>query len=182
MVGVLVVSAAGVLACAGDSMAEADVRGEGRPTTNATPRLQAAAYEAAIRQEFDVDAALLLMADTAMLPRTDGLAGGGRPPTAVLAALAASRIVRGTCLPVRPVASAPTCPASLPGYLVRFSDIFQLPGDTARFYLRFERFQRADAAEPLRPLAFENGYDVVLRRGRWAVVRKARRELTRKGG
>lgn len=170
-----------LVACAGEDRKADDVRGGGRPTATLTAGAQAAAYAAAIRQEFHVNEGLMLLADSAMLPRTDGLGNGGPVPPAVLAVLARDSIVRGRCVPVRSERKAPTCDATLPGYIVRFSDVFQLTGDSARLYVRFERFQRAAAAESLPPLAFENGYELVRRGGRWVVVRKGRRDRTRTG-
>ena len=168
-------------ACAGERKDATDVRGGGRPVAKLTAGAQAAAYAAAIRQEFHVNEGLMLLADSAMLPRTDGLGDGGRVPPAVLAVLARDSVVRGRCAPVRGERRAPTCESSLPGYIVRFSDIFQLAGDSARLYVRFERFQRAAATESLPPLAFENGYELVRRGGGWVVVRKGRRDRTRTG-
>jgi len=176
-----ILGALALVACAGERKNDDDVRGGGKPVAKLTAGAQASAYAAAIRQEFNVNEGLMLLADSAMLPRTDGLGNGGPVAPAVLAVLGRDSVVRGRCVPVRSERRAPTCESSLPGYIVRFSDIFQLAGDSARLYVRFERFQRAAATESLPPLAFENGYELVRRGGRWVVVRKGRRERSRTG-
>ena len=164
-------------ACAPERKAR-DVRGGGLPAASVSATRAAAAYGAAIRQEFDASETLVLLADTSLLPRTDGAAHGGRLPDAVIGAMRATGIVRGTCAARRIQAGrSPECDAPMAGYVVRVSELFDAPGDTVRTFVSFERFGTAGATDPgiTKPFSFENGYDLLPRGGGWRVVRKARR-------
>jgi hypothetical protein len=67
----------------------------------------------------------------------------------------------------------PVCPAALPGYVVRFSEIFQIGKDSVEVYLGATRYRRAPK-EPSEVLTFERAYQLVRSRGEWVVMREAR--------
>jgi hypothetical protein len=140
------------------------------------PAVRAAAYDAALRESFDVDSALVLLVDPALLPRDGSYVRDDPLPGPVIRVLRESGTVRGVCEPARPdPRGAPRCPAPLPGYAVRFSEVYQMPGDTVRLFVAAERFRTTQGAGPAQRFAFESGFQLVRRGARWVVVRQARR-------
>lgn len=176
MVAAFAIAAFGA-GCERRAGASDDVRGAGLPVATLPPAAAAAAYDAALRESFDVDSALVLVVDPARLPRDGSLQRQQRMDDAVVSALIAGRTVRDSCEPHRPEPRrAPQCPTSGPGYVVRFSDIYQMTGDSARLFVAAERFQTRSGIGPAGRFAFESGFQLVRRGGRWTVVAEGRRQ------
>jgi hypothetical protein len=155
----------------------ADLRGAGHPVARLSPADRAAAYDVALRQVFDVDSALTLLVDPAALPRDGGYERAHPIPGPVLLALRSNGAVRGTCEPARSEPGhAPSCRAGRAGYVVRLSDIFQLPGDTVRLFVAVERYRTPDAGSVKR-FAFEDGYELSRAARGWSVEKRARRVI-----
>jgi hypothetical protein len=171
----LLVALFAALACR-DEDRSTDVRGAGLPPARLQPAARAAAYDAALRQAFDVDSSLVLLVDPALLPRDGSYAREDPLPGPVIRVLRQSGTVQGVCEPARPEPRlAPRCPAAKPGYAVRFSEVYRMPGDTVRLFVAAERFRTALGAGPAGPFAFESGFQLVRRGAGWSVVRQARR-------
>ena len=150
------------------------VRGSGLQLAALDVAQQAAVNAAAVRAAFDPDPALSLLADPVYLPRTAGKEGGGSVAPALIARMKQQGVVRGTCqTPREGPRAVPVCPAALPGYVVRFSEIFQLGKDSVEVYLGATRYRRAPK-EPSEVLTFERAYHLVRSRGDWLVMREAR--------
>jgi len=150
------------------------VRGAGLQVSTLDVAQQAEVNAAAVRAAFDPDPNLSLLADPIYLPRTSGKSGGGSVAPALIARMKQHGVVRGTCqTPREGPRAVPVCPAALPGYVVRFSEIFQLGKDSVEVYLGATRYRRAPK-EPSEVLAFERAYQLVRSRGDWVVMREAR--------
>ncbi|HEV7993378.1 MAG TPA: hypothetical protein VGP25_16250 [Gemmatimonadaceae bacterium] len=150
------------------------VRGAGLQLATLDVAQQAAVNAAAVRAAFDPDPSLSLLADPVYLPRTAGRDGGGSVAPALIARMKQQGVVRGTCQTPREGPKAvPVCPAAMPGYVVRFSEIFQLGKDSVEVYLGATRYRRAPK-EPAEVLTFERAYQLVRSRGDWLVMREAR--------
>ena len=162
-----------VVACAKDE-GPAQVRGTGLQIAPLDVAQQAEVNAAAVRAAFDPDPNLSLLADPVNLPRTAGKSGGGSVAPALIARMKQHGVVRGTCqTPREGPRAVPVCPAALPGYVVRFSEIFQLGKDSVEVYLGATRYRRAPK-EPSEVLTFERAYQLVKSRGDWLVMREAR--------
>lgn len=154
-----------------------DVRGGGLPSAQLGAADRAGAYDAALRSAFDADSALVLLVEPHVLPR-DGSYGVKSPTLGddVVRSLRQAGMVNGTCEPQRPDAKhAPRCAAPLPGYVVRFSEPYQMGRDTLRLFLYAERFRTAAGVGPNGRFDFETGFQVVRDGNRWRVAREARR-------
>lgn len=172
-----VASAALVAGCEGGARASDDVRGGGLPVATLEPAIAAAAYEAALREAFDVDSALVLVVDPAPLPRDGSLHREGKLHDDVVRALLAGGTVRDICEPHRPDPKrGPQCATAAPGYVVRFSDVYRMTGDSARLFVAAERFQTRSGIGPAGRFAFETGFQLVRRGGQWTVVAAGRRQ------
>ena len=184
-----VVIAAGVAALVGCGRGDADrdvVRGKGLQLATLPVAERAAVYRSALRAAFDIGPSLVLLLHPRQLPRTAGLAGGAPVPAELAAALESSGIVQGRCdVPDesaegrggRPT-QAPRCEARLPGYVVRFSDVFRRPPDSVQVYVEAERFATA-ASGPAQPFRFEKAYQLVGGGTSWRVAREGRVTETR---
>ena len=173
-------SAAAVLLAllAGCSKDEGPVqaRGAGLQIASLDVAQQAEVNSAAVRAAFDPDPNLSLLADPVYLPRTAGKGGGGSVAPALIARMKQRGIVRGTCqTPREGPRAVPVCPAALPGYVVRFSEILGLGGgaDSVQVYLFATRYRHAPR-EPAELLSFERAYRVGRVRGGWRVLSEAR--------
>lgn len=150
------------------------VRGAGLQIATLDVPQQAAVNAAVVAAAFDPDPSLSLLADPVYLPRTVGRTGGGSVAPALLARMKQQGMVRGTCQTPRDGPRAvPVCPAALPGYVVRFSEVFQLGKDSVEVYLGATRYRRAPK-EPAEVLTFERAYQLKRSRGDWLVMREAR--------
>ncbi len=160
-------------ACGGG--ASNDVRGRGLTMASLSPASQAGIYDAAARAAFDVDdPALSLLLDTRLLPRSVGLASGGRLAEAVTEEMRRHGTIKGTCEPALDAGrGTPRCPATLPGYVVRYSPVFKLGGDSMQVYIYAQKYDtRGSGNSP--PLRFERAYQVVRRGDGWRAVREGR--------
>jgi hypothetical protein len=162
-----------ILAC-GDTDSNT-VRGRGLNLAPLAATDRAHVYEAAARAAFDVsDPNLSLLLDTRELPRDVGLAPGGVVPDSVAAELRRRGVTRGTCQP--PLVGkrgSPRCAAELPGYVVRFSPVFTLHGDSVQVYLYAQKYDTKASGMSDR-LRFERAYQVVRRGDDWRAVREGR--------
>ena len=88
--------------------------------------------------------------------------------------------VRGLCSPTPDStsgakANVPLCAAEAAGYVVRLSDIFQMPGDTVQLYVVAERYRTPrDSGHFVGKLSFEQRSDLVKRGNSWRVARTSR--------
>lgn len=149
------------------------VRGRGLTVVDMPSRAQASAYAAALGGAFDLGPGLSLLADPQYLPRGEGWVGGDPMPTEVVSALRSRAVVRGTCQPPRGQRAVPVCAAAAPGYVVRFSPIFRVGGDTVEVYVGVVKYRTAPN-QPSDALRFERAYQVVGSGERWRVIREAR--------
>ena len=135
---------------------------------------EAAVFDAAVRAAFDVGPGLTLLIHPRRLARTKGYAGGDSVPAALMQALRSRGIVTGVCEPQRDTPrNTPRCNSSVPGYIVRASDVFRIAQDTVELYFSAERFGAATGAR-LEALRFEKIYQLVGRGTTWRVAREAR--------
>ena len=150
------------------------VRGTGLQLAALDVAQQTAVNAAVLSAAFDPDPSLSLLADPVYLPRTAGHTGGGSVAPALIARMKQQGIVRGTCqTPREGPRAVPVCPAALPGYVVRFSEVFQIGKDSVEVYLGATRYRRAPK-EPAEVLTFERAYQLKRSRGDWLVMREAR--------
>ena len=171
-----VLSLLALLACSGADDGPPAFRGPGLKVAPLELAQQAAVNAVAVNAAFNRDPSLSLLIDPVYLPRTEGIAGGTAVSPALIARMREERIVRGTCQPSRDsTRTVPLCPASLPGYVVRFSEIMGLGGgtDSVQVYLAATRYRHA-AKEPAELLSFERAYRIGRARGGWRVLSEAR--------
>jgi hypothetical protein len=160
--------------CGGASDDASVIRGRGLQPASVSADVEARMYEQAIRAAFDVGPDLVLLMHPARLPRRSEDSTGGPLPSAVLAALRARGVVRGTCEPQHEAPrDTPRCNSPAPGYVIRGSEVFRVGGDTAELYLAAEQFAPAQGAKP-QALRFEKIYQLVPDRGGWRVAREGR--------
>lgn len=171
LIALLIVAAA----CSGAESDGPDIRGGGHRAAALDAGQRAGAYDAALRQAFDVDSALMLLVDPAILPRNGTFARDAKLGDDVVQALQRAGAARGTCEAAEDEKRAPRCNASAPGYVVRFSDIYQMQGDTVRLFLAARRFQTTSGIGPSTRFAFESGFEVVRQGSGWRVAREGRR-------
>ncbi len=147
------------------------VRGRGLSVAQLSARDRAHVYEAATRVAFDVsDPSLSLLLDPRQLPRTVGLAATGRVSDDVRGELRARGVIKGSCEPpLQGVKGTAHCKAPLPGYVLRFSPVFSLHGDTVQVYLFSQKYdtQGSGISQTLR---FERAYKVVAAGGEWRAI------------
>jgi hypothetical protein len=150
-------------ACSGGDPDKDAFRGKGLHAASVDASSRAGAYEAAIRAAFDLgDPAVSVLLDTRVLPRTEGLDSAGTLPDSVTRILMRRGAVRGTCRPPIGKKGTPRCEAALPGYVVRFSDVLAVSGDTAEVYMWVAKYDNA-ASGSSRPLRFQRAYQLVHR-------------------
>jgi len=151
------------------------VRGRGLTVAPLSAVEQAHVYEAALRGSFETDdESLSLLLDPRELPRDIGLAIGARLSDSIGAELRRRGVTKGSCEP--PLATkrgSPLCTATLPGYVVRFSPIFKLRGDSVQVYVYAQKYDNATSGNSDR-LRFERAYQVVPNGERWRAVREGR--------
>lgn len=170
---VAVVVAMSSSACTSGDPYAGQVRGRGLPVVQMTPTAQARAYGATAGGAFDTGPGLSLLLDPQYLPRGDGWVGGDPVPGDVVSAMRAQGVVRGTCEPPRGERSVPVCRAELPGYVVRFSPVFRVGGDTTEIYVAVVKYRTAPN-QPSEALRFERAYQLVGRGESWRVIKEAR--------
>jgi hypothetical protein len=170
---VAVVLASGFAGCSGD--ASRDVRGRGLATAALSSTDQAHVYEAAARAAFDVDdPALSLLLDRRLLPRTVGLAPAGAISNDVVAELQRRGSMKGTCEPkLDNERGTARCTAALPGYVIRFTPVLTLHGDSMQVYVYAQKYDTPSSGIS-QALRFERAYQVVRRGDDWRAVREGR--------
>ena len=138
------------------------------------PAAQAAIYRAAAGSAFDLGPGLVLMLHPRLLPREAGYAGGDSVPAAVVRAMREAGTIAGTCEPgATPRGQLPQCEARAAGYIVRYSDVLRIAGDSVQVYLASEQYT-VPGAPPQQVFHFEKAYQIVRRNGRWRVVLEGR--------
>lgn len=161
-----------LVACGEDTSNYA--RGRGLQIAQLSAIDRAKIYAAALGGAFDLDPGLSLLVDTTMLSRLGGERPGSALGADVRAALRGTGVIKGECVPRRRAATkTPVCRADIPGYAVRFSDVFAMTGDSVQTHLFAERYDTPSTGEHNR-FTLEQAYQLVRRDGGWRVVRKAR--------
>lgn len=161
-----------LLACGEDTSTYA--RGRGLEVAQLSAAERAKIYAASLGGAFDLDPGLSLLVDTTMLARVGGEGPGGALGADVRAALRGTGVTKGECKPERRAPNrTPVCHADKPGYVVRFSDVFALNGDSVQTHLLADRYDTPATGEHNR-FRIEQAYQLVRRDGNWRVVRKAR--------
>ena len=164
-----------VIACGERGSDGPDIRGAGLRTAALDDQGRAKVYAAALRQAFDVDSALVLLVDPAILPRNGSFDRDAKLSDDVVGAMQRSGITRGTCEATSAERRAPSCAAAAPGYVVRFSDVYQGKGDTVRVFVAADRFRTTSGIGPSQRFAFESAFEVVRQGDGWRVAREGRR-------
>jgi hypothetical protein len=166
-----------LLACSGSDDGPPAFRGPGLKVAPLDVSQQAAVYAVAVNAAFNPDPSLSLLLDPVYLPRSEGTAGGTPVAPALIARMRERGTVRGTCQPSRDsTRTVPLCPAALPGYVVRFSEILGLGGgaESVQVYLAATRYRHEPKA-PAELLSFERAYRIGhVRGGGWRVLSEAR--------
>ena len=173
-VGALLVVAMG---CVEKEPDDGFLRGAGLQVRKLPVPATVAIYDAAVKTAFDVGPELILMLDPRLLPRTKGLGPGAPVPKDVADALRRRGIVQGTCqAPEETSQEAARCDVANPGYIVRFSDVFQMTGDSVQVHVAVERYNTSTSANA-EVMRFEKAYQVVGSGESWRVVRQGRVSL-----
>jgi hypothetical protein len=160
-----------ISACGGST--SKDVRGRGLAVASLSSVAQAHVYEAAARGAFDVDNTSLLL-DRRLLPREVGLTPGGTLSSDVATEMRRRNAVRGSCQPpLQGTKGAARCTADVPGYVVRFSPVFTLKGDSVEVYIYAQKYD-TPASGISEPLRFERAYQVVKHGDEWRAAREGR--------
>jgi len=164
---------AGIAGCSGD--VSHDVRGRGLSIASLSPVDQAHVYAAAARGAFDVDdPGLSLLLDRRVLPRTTGLSPAGAISNDVVTELRRRGAIKGTCEPkLDSGRGTARCSSPLPGYVVRFSPVFALHGDSTQVYIYAQKYDTPSSGIS-QALRFERAYQVVRRGDDWSAVREGR--------
>lgn len=161
-----------LVACGEDTTKYA--RGRGLQIAQLSAIERAKIYAAALGGAFDLDPGLSLLVDTTMLSRLGGERPGSALGADVRAALRETGVTKGECVPRRRAPTrTPVCRADIPGYVVRFSDVFAMTGDSVQTHVFAERYDTPSTGEHNR-FTLEQAYQLVRRDGGWRVVRKAR--------
>jgi hypothetical protein len=170
---VAIALASGFAGCSDD--VSRDVRGRGLATASLSPAEQAHVYEAAARAAFDVDdPALSLLFDRRLLPRTTGLAPAGVVSDEVAAEMRRRGAIKGTCEPkLDSGRGTARCSAALPGYVIRFTPVLTLRGDSMQVYVYAQKYDTPSSGIS-QALRFERAYQVVRRGDDWRAVREGR--------
>jgi hypothetical protein len=161
-----------VLACA---EAARDYRGPGLAPATLPAAERADIYRAALAGAFRLDdPTLSILADTLLLPRDDGLAGGERMPDDVLAAMRQFAFIKGTCkLPETRTRDPLLCEAGRPGYVVRFSAPFARHRDSVLVHIAVQQYA-TPISPPQERLRFERAYQIARTGPTWRAIREAR--------
>jgi hypothetical protein len=162
------------LGCAPEEAGDGYFRGAGLRVAALPVTARVTIYDAAVREAFDVGPGLILLLDSTFLPRERGLEGGRAVQKDLAEALRARGVVKGVCraLP-RATRGAPVCDAAEPGYIVRFSEIFRVTGDSVQVHLAAERYNTPTSAA-LEVMRFEKAYQLVGKGTTWRVARAGR--------
>ena len=164
-----------ILAACGEDTSKY-ARGRGLQVAQLSAMDRAKIYAAALGGAFDLDPGLSLLVDTVMLARNSGERPGTPLGADVRGALATTGVTKGECQPERRTPTrTPICRADIPGYVVRFSDVFAMSGDSVQMHVFAERYDTPRTGVHNR-FTIEQAYQLVRRDTGWRVVRKARIE------
>lgn len=162
------------LACQEEDASANYARGRGLQPASVSVAARAQIYRAAVRSAFDVGPGLVLQLHPRLLPRESGLSGGEEVSRQLVQELRRNGTIQGTCEPADSArTAAPRCDASSPGYIVRFSDVLQLGGDSVEVYLNAEQYGTT-TGPPQNVLRFEKAYQLVKAGDSYRVVREGR--------
>jgi hypothetical protein len=132
-------------------------------------------YNAALRAAFEMDdPALFLLLDPRFLPRAQGVGVGPAMPKGLSSTLRGRGVVKGTCVaPAGGTRKTLLCRAERPGYVVRFSDVYEIKPDSVQVYVLVQKYDTPEsgATEAMR---FERVYQVVRHSGVWRASREGR--------
>ena len=172
----VVVVVAAAAACGREPEGSPTDRGAGLAAVELPPSEQAGAYAAALRGAFDLGPGLVLLVNPALLPRGRDEEVADTLAPEVVEALNASRVVQGSCTPSEAVETmAPICPGANAGYVVRFSELFGVGGDTVQLYVTFDSYRPSqDTSAYQAPIRLEQRYELAKRGPAWVVARKER--------
>jgi hypothetical protein len=160
--------------CGEKEVEDGFVRGPGLKLTQLPVPAKVAIYDAALRTAFDVGPGLTLLLDPRLLPRTTGLGPGTPVPKNLVDALRERGVVAGLCQPPgEATREAPQCDVANPGYIVRFSDVFRMRGDSVQVHVAVEQFNTSTSAKSA-ILRFEKAFQLVGKGTTWRVVRQGR--------
>ena len=163
--------------CAEQNADDGFLRGSGLQIRELPVPARVAIYDTAVKTAFDVGPGLTLLLDPRLLPRTKGLGPGAPVPKDVADALQRRGIVQGTCqAPEEGSKEAARCDVANPGYIVRFSDVFRMAGDSVQVHIAVERYNTSTSAKA-EVMRFEKAYQVVGSGESWRVVRQGRVSL-----
>ena len=161
-----------LLGCSEDTSKYA--RGRGLEVAQLSAGERAKVYAAALGGAFDLGPGLSLLVDTTMLARLSGERPGNTLGPDVRRALRGTGVTKGECIPERRAPTrTPVCRSEIPGYVVRFSDVFAMNGDSVQTHVFAERYDTPSTGVHNR-FTLEQAYQLVRREGGWRVVRKAR--------
>lgn len=164
-----------LLACRSPDTSAPIVRGAGLAAADLASSERAEVYRVALDAAFDLDdPTLTLLLDPRLLPRASGFAVGDRMPPGVVTAIRARGTVLGTCEPaVADSRIGARCTARGPGYVVRFSDVFRMTGDSVQVYLAVRRFDLPSAVKS-HHFKFERAYQITGAGESWRAAREGR--------
>ena len=166
--------AVGISSCTAEETGDDFFRGSGLRVASLPVAARVAIYDAAVREAFDVGPDLTLLLHPLFLPREQGLEGGNAVPKDLADALRSRGIVRGVCRALSGAArGAPVCDAAAPGYIVRFSEVYRMTGDSVQVHLAAERYNTPTSAA-LELMRFEKAYQLVGKGTTWRVARAGR--------
>jgi hypothetical protein len=83
-------------------------------------------------------------------------------------------VTRGVCEPpLGGIKGPPHCTAALPGYVIRFSPVFTLGGDSTQVYLYVQKYDTPNS-EPSQTMNFEKAYQITRSGDEWRAAREGR--------
>lgn len=166
--------AAAVAGCTAEKTGDGFFRGSGLRVATLPVAARVAIYDAAVREAFDVGPGLSLLLHPLFLPREQGLEGGNAIAKDLADALRSRGVVKGVCRALPGAArGAPVCDAVAPGYIVRFSEVYRMTGDSVQVHLAAERYNTPTSAA-LELMRFEKAYQLVGKGTAWRVARVGR--------
>jgi hypothetical protein len=175
-IGPLVASLVLTAALAGCSDPDRDIiRGHGLKVAQITTTARAHVYEAALHAAFHLDdPTLVLLMQPRVLPRTAKIESGDSMPKAITSVLEDDGAIHGLCQPQAvPNQKTPRCATSMPGYVVRFSDVLQLTHDTVEVFVSVVSFDTRTYPKQAF-MEFENVYQIAKTPDGWSAAREGR--------
>ena len=169
---------AGALGACGHSAGDTYTRGHDLQVADLPLADRVHIYQEAIGGSFQVgDPSLYLLLDPRLLPRAGGYGDASALSQATQNELIRSHIVQGTCVPTGGnAAGVAHCQAPLAGYVVRFTDVFRMHGDTMNVYLYVQRYSTPTSTGVGR-LRFEREYKLVRQGSAWTAVAEGKLDV-----